>query len=421
VLGAIIRDKADGDFGGLVFGRDKKLRYRWVNGTKFFPTVAGATTAIRHAMRKSAAEPDEDYHQGDEKGAPVDFFGKIASQEKLNPDFVNLRDQEVFSAARGIIEPMMRWYEDVDGNFVEQFQTTGFDARIWELYLFAAFREMGFDIDRKHPSPDFRCSIPTIGLQIFVEATTVNPSQDASGKPLPEPSLKVPADVEAYLSNYMPIRFGSALFSKMQKRYWEKPYIKGHPFVLAIQDFSAPQSMTRTRSAFENYVSGYRHEWKKHAKGKLVIVPKKIGTHTWKKKTIPSGFFDQPDTENVSAVLFSNSGTVSKFNRMGLLAGFASPRLKLLRIGTAFNPDPNATRPLAFKMLVNDPRYNESWSEGLDVWHNPKARVPLIEEALPFAAHHKLLPNGQVSSTVPPWQPLGSFTLHALKGKAKKK
>ena len=25
---------------------------------------------------------------------------------------------------------------DADGNFVEQFQTTGFNARIWELYLF---------------------------------------------------------------------------------------------------------------------------------------------------------------------------------------------------------------------------------------------------------------------------------------------
>jgi hypothetical protein len=36
---------------------------------------------------------------------------------------------------------MMHWYEDPDGNFIEQFQTTGFDARLWELYLFAMFCE----------------------------------------------------------------------------------------------------------------------------------------------------------------------------------------------------------------------------------------------------------------------------------------
>jgi hypothetical protein len=44
-------------------------------------------------------------------------------------------------------------------------------------------------------------------------------------------------------------------------------------------------------------------------------------------KVIPSGFFDLPGPENVSAVLFSNSGTISKFNRMGVVAGFGSRRV----------------------------------------------------------------------------------------------
>lgn len=43
--------------------------------------------------------------------------------------FRSLLELETWSPARGVIEPMMRWYEDVDGNFVEQFQSTGFDAR----------------------------------------------------------------------------------------------------------------------------------------------------------------------------------------------------------------------------------------------------------------------------------------------------
>ena len=31
-------------------------------------------------------------------------------------------------------------FNDKDGNFVKDFQTAGFDARIWELYLHAYLR-----------------------------------------------------------------------------------------------------------------------------------------------------------------------------------------------------------------------------------------------------------------------------------------
>jgi hypothetical protein len=52
--------------------------------------------------------------------------------------------EERYSPARELIEAMMCFYDDTDGNFVEQFQTTAFDARIWELYIFAAFTELGY-------------------------------------------------------------------------------------------------------------------------------------------------------------------------------------------------------------------------------------------------------------------------------------
>ena len=40
---------------------------------------------------------------------------------------------------------------------------------------------------------------------------------------------------------------------------------------------------------------------------------------------MPSGFFDEPGAANVSAVIFSNAGTLSKFDRMGIIAGFEEP------------------------------------------------------------------------------------------------
>lgn len=52
----------------------------------------------------------------------------------------------------------------------------------------------------------------------------------------------------------------------------------------------------------------------------LVIKPEKIAEHRWVSKTLPSGFFSQPDAENISAVLYNNSATISKLARMGMVA-----------------------------------------------------------------------------------------------------
>ena len=36
----------------------------------------------------------------------------------------------------------------------------------------------------------------------------------------------------------------------------------------------------------------------------------------------------------------------------------------------------------------------------MDVFHNPNALLPLAPDLLPSAAHHRLLPNGLVETTV---------------------
>ncbi len=72
--------------------------------------------------------------------------------------------------------------------------------------------------------------------------------------------------------------------------------------------------------------------------------------------------------------------------------------------------DPNATEPLRFRHVVNSPDYSETWAEGFDVFHNPNALHPLEEWMLPGATHHWLLPDKQMLSHTPDWQPLGSMT-----------
>jgi hypothetical protein len=66
-----------------------------------------------------------------------DPFIPVVTNEKLNPSFKMVIGNGGYTPARGIIREFFESFVDPDGNFIEQFQTTGFDARIWELYLYA--------------------------------------------------------------------------------------------------------------------------------------------------------------------------------------------------------------------------------------------------------------------------------------------
>lgn len=406
IVGMIIMDREDEDFAGLVFAPDARLRYRCADMTKFGPRRR-AEAALRRAMEAAYQAPAEAHHQGDEVGEPIDFFKVMKPNKQQNPNFVGLATMHGYLPARRIIEPMMRWYEDADGNFVEQFQTAGFDQRIWELYLFAAFTQIGYVLDRRHPVPDYMLRGP-YGA-IAVEAVTVAPSQ--AGELAEPPSLDTDEGRLAYLEEYMPIKFGSALFSKLRKKYWEQGKVAGKPLVFAIEDFSSPGSMSFTRSALPRYLYGLAYDTQHDETGRLVITPRKLNEHRWGKKVIPSGFFNLEDAKHVSAVLFSNSGTVAKFNRMGVLAGFCPDDVVLVRHGTRPNLGPDASEPLFFQEVVNAPGYTEDWSEGLEVYHNPSAAIPLDHRALPGAAHHALQPDGRIITTAASPAPMGSQTL----------
>lgn len=292
---------------------------------------------------------------------------------------------------------MMHYFEDVDGNFVQQFQSDGFDARLWELYLYALLNELGYGLDRAHTAPDFHCQ----GLlgDFFIEATTVNRSADV-------PRVDE-LDREAYFENYVPMKYGSALFSKLKKRYWESAHVSGYPLVLAIQDFHAPHAMVWSNSALVEYLYAIRQTERVTAEGRAEIVSEAVTEYKWRDKPpIPAGFFRQPDSENISAVVANPSGTLPKFNRMGFLAGFGDRDIKMVRGGFCYK---GSLLPEQFASEVHSPEYSETWCEGLSVYHNPHAKIPLEPDAFPCAAHHTSR-GGRILSRQPSFHPVGSTT-----------
>lgn len=306
-----------------------------------------------------------------------DPFIPLVAEDRLNRHFRKIRDSPGYYPARRIITEVLQTFDDSDGNFIEQLQTTGFDARIWELYLHEYLRSSGMDVRRGKPSPDF---IATSAEHVVcIEAVTVNPTEGASRiEPLADPTREPDiANVVDSAENRLPIKLASALYSKLQRRYWELPAVEGRPLLIAIEAFHEAGSLAYSNAALSSYVYGAGTQWWYDAEGILHVDPRPIEAHRSGTKEIPSGFFNLPGAEFVSAVLFSNSGTIAKFNRMGHQGPHpAPPEVHIFRGGTCFDPDPNSVLPGRFFYEVGTGQHIESWGEGVVIMHNPRARYP---------------------------------------------
>lgn len=385
---ALVFQTSEADEAGLaVISRDEQERYRPFAFQSIFPTVRAAEDAIQGNFGRTALELEAKFDELSGQPPGIDLFAMIPGVENLHPAFRYLRDGVNQRAAKELLRELSRWIPDLDGNLARDFQTTGYSARVWELYLSVAFREMNFAIRHEHAVPDFQ--LIKDDNTVFVEATTANaqdPMAVAVGLgPPPGP----PEDFWSFIEQEMPLKFGSPLHSKMKKRYWEKEHVKGHPLVLAIADFHDRASMTWSHTGLPIYLHGrsahLEHNEEGAAIGRETRVP---GFNKGETEITP--FFDQPDTEHISAILFSNAGTISKFNRMGVRAGFGDRFVRVRRIGGWNDPHPDAFEPIPFDLDIESSLYEEAWSDELEMYHNPNALHPIDDELFPGIAHFRI-------------------------------
>jgi len=337
------------------------------------------------------------------------LFDPVVLERQLSPRFQNLTASPAAEPARLMMDSVFMSYPDTDGNFVQQFQTTGFDSRVFELYLFAYLSDAGYSLDRSHPSPDFVVA-DAHGATVALEATTVNPTQSNSPQAPAHPPWDLSdEELQQKLDNELPIRFGSPLFSKLQMRYWELEHCRHLPLVLAIEAFHEEGSLFYSDNALTKYLYGLRHTAHWTHDGKLLVRANPIDQHQLGDKVIPSNFFNQPLAEHISAVIFSNSGTYSKFLRMGYQAGFHRGNLEITRVGHCYDPDPNSAKPFVFEYDLDSHPFLETWGQGLMVFHNPNALRPIPRDFFVDAAR-SYIDNDQLAADLPPFYPYMSIT-----------
>ncbi len=402
LLGVILLDRTDNDFSAILLSRDVSKQYRAETIEASIPTIEHA-----RAWLHDQANSDRIFHH--ESARYFDLFTQVVTEEKRHPNFDLLNEHIAFQAAKRALSEVSYHYKDIDGNFIEQFQSVnGFDARLWELYLFCFCREEYFSFNRNSHAPDFM--IEKEGTEIAVEALTINRIENTREAILKaESPLFTKAEIDKKMENEMPLKYANVLTKKLKKKYWELEHVKGKAFILAVADFHEYMSMTWSFQALIEYLFGYKLSHSKDEAGSVIFNFTPIdGFIKESGVKVPAGFFTLPDSEHISAVLFSAAGTISKFNRMGKQAGFGSDKSTLVRMGTFHDHNPDAVVPLQFRYTV-DEECRETWGEGVSIFHNPQALVKLDPGLFPSAAHHFLI-DGRIKSVFPEFFPYASIT-----------
>lgn len=200
------------------------------------------------------------------------LFNPIIPEKKWGSSFKKLLSAtNTDEPTRNMMNEIYSSFIDNDGNFVEQFQSTGFDARTFELYLFAYFLESGFEFEESFDRPDY--IVKKNGVRIAIEATTTNPTAGVTRNP--DKDLLTDEELKQVINHELPIKFGSSLFSKLKKNYWELEHCKEMPLVVAIEAFHDSESLSYSSSSLIQYLYGEEERLVVDENGNEVIQKKK--------------------------------------------------------------------------------------------------------------------------------------------------
>jgi hypothetical protein len=206
--------------------------------------------------------------------------------------------------------------------------------------------------------------------------------------------------VQQNLIEYYVIRMGSVLYSKLNKKYWELDWVKGKPLVLAITPAHNYLAPFLPDAKLIEYLYGIRQKIRVTEIGVENLGSEKITEFRHGEKVIPANFFEQPLSENISGILFTNNSDLHKFNRIAYQSALSHENLIIVRSGTKYNPEPgsDATK---FTHQVKPNQRTETWSESVTLFHNPNALHKIDKKCFDCIRQFWLEPDGTFDGIMP--------------------
>ncbi|WP_426370444.1 hypothetical protein [Pseudocolwellia sp. HL-MZ7] len=360
----------------------------------------------------------------------MDLFTPLVKESRLHPLFKRIIREESYKPTMAVIN---EWSTGLLGRkqeankFIKEFQTT-FNSSLWELYLNKSFVELGFEIDYSHESPDFNLKHPS-GKYINVEAVTANNQSNESEEYYTLKSFNESVAIEnQYFLDQSTIKLIGKIKDKKdlfigtknkKYPYSSSEWVKGNPFVIAVAPFDNHLSFTQNNMAINRVLYGINPPT---GKSPSEMVSEKI-THiiNHNGKRIDLGIFTNDSYKEISAVIFSTTGMFGKAVVQSGISNFirATKYRQMERsvfietegvknLGTSHTQLGKGNDLFSMRFPVGDlvcgsdmhlydsSHHIESHLDGLHVYYNPFAEIPLDKEL--FSAYELTQNNYDIES-----------------------
>ncbi len=338
-----------------------------------------------------------------------DLFDSIVAPAARHVAYERLRTSPYHVDARSLLTATARRMGDPDGRLITDFQGEAFHARLFELACFAYLEEQGLSIDRTNPRPDFLVSRGGRAV-CSIEAVTASPTNGQRADiAIAGIEALSPAEILEKCDEDFPIRIGRALDGKLKHRYWELPHCQRLPFVIAVGPFYEPGSTQYVDENLARFLYGLDQYSDRVDEGCVATREVPVLAHAYAGKRMRSNLFEYPSAEHLSAVLYCNQWTVPRFVRLAAHAhGWHGANGT--RSGSCLGPgDTVVIDAVEYEHALGDPDVpRETWSQGVTVFHNPRAIHPLPLGALSGTSTF-MRSDGRVERTVSAFHPLTSM------------
>jgi hypothetical protein len=287
----------------------------------------------------------------------TDIFVPMVKEGRFHPQFRSLLNSPYHSEARSLINALYQRMGEPSKTFIRKFQTDNFHSHLFEIACFAYLESAGLKPNRNHSSPDFLAS--RNGLTLAIEAATANPSNNQAAdisllqmKELPDEELANKVNDE------FPRRISSILQKKLKHQYDKLPQCAGSPLILMVAPFFEAGSVYYTDESLVDCLYGVN-------------------------RTTP-GFFSLPEAESVSAVLYCSAFTVPRFFRLATPLDDTA-KVRATREGKYYAVESDGELlEREYQYRIGSPSSpKETWHEGVTLFLNHNARIPISKEILP--------------------------------------
>jgi hypothetical protein len=301
----------------------------------------------------------------------MDLFTDVVSSDKQHFIYKYIKKDEHW-AERDVLTEWAKGFQDRDGKFVKEFQTT-FEPCLWELYLHAYMKELGHVTNFSFDAPDF---VIDRDCEFCIEATVALPAQGE------QPAYGFGSEVELgdfnEFNSQAAVRITNSFIGKVRKlreRYSKLDHCKNKPFVIAIASYDRPFShFAASRPVLAAMYGLYHDEEKTMSSNADNIISYNVDTALKNGSAeINMGLFCTPEFSDVSAVIYSSLATWGKLKAL-------SDNPSAPDVFQTFTPDPESLYPMVH--TTQKSAYKEHLLDGLYVLHNPFADHPLPPDAL---------------------------------------